>query len=38
MSMSLVITTEDILVDEDGELSEELGESSPKRFKESKEN
>jgi len=37
MCMSSVITTEDILVDEDGELSEDLGESSPKCFKESKE-
>ena len=31
------VMAEDILADEDGELSEDLGESSPKRFKESKE-
>jgi len=30
------VMAEDILVDEDEELSEDLGESSPKRFKESK--
>ena len=29
------VMAEDILADEDGELSEDLGESSPKRFKES---